>query len=115
MSETQVTTGPYTKFLKHFPGSIRARKLNILTLKDVEKIAYPLELEPVAKTPYFQKVDSTSHSEFHQKIQREQFSLLDQLKSPMVLMMMLPMVCLFLLPKLMDMQVSFSVCEYTEF
>lgn len=39
-----------------FLGSIRARKLNILTLKDVEKIPYPLELEPVAKTPYFAKV-----------------------------------------------------------
>lgn len=71
-------------------GSIRARKLNILTLKDVEKIPYPLELEPVAKTPYFAK--------------REQFSIFDQLKNPMVLFMMLPMVLLFLLPKIMDMQ-----------
>jgi len=71
-------------------GSVRARKLNILTLKDVEKIPYPLELEPVAKTPYFAK--------------REQFSIFDQLKNPMVLFMMLPMVLLFLLPKIMDMQ-----------
>ena len=43
-------------------GSIRARKLNILTLKDVEKIPYPLELEPVAKTPYFAKVISIQAS-----------------------------------------------------
>ena len=37
-------------------GAVRARKLNILTLKDKELVSYPLELEPIAKTPYFQKV-----------------------------------------------------------
>merc|ERR1711868_48915 len=71
-------------------GKIRARKLNILTLKDVDIITYPLELDPIGITPYFQK--------------REQFSVLDTLKSPMVLFMLLPMVVLFLLPKLLDMQ-----------
>jgi len=71
-------------------GKIRARKLNILTLKDVDLVDYPLQLMPLGATPYFQK--------------REQFSIFDTLKSPMVLFMLLPMVILFLLPKLMDMQ-----------
>jgi len=71
-------------------GKIRARKLNILTLKDVDLLPYPLEISPVHPTPYFQK--------------REQFSIFDTLKSPMVLFMVLPMVVVFLLPKLLDMQ-----------
>ena len=58
MSVTKVRFKNFTfeLFSILFLGSIRARKLNILTLKDVEKIPYPLELEPVAKTPYFAKV-----------------------------------------------------------
>ena len=59
MSEIKVRAILRVAALKsiQFLGSIRARKLNILTLKDVEKIPYPLELEPVAKTPYFAKVN----------------------------------------------------------
>lgn len=45
-----------TKLTLFIIGAVRARKLNILTLKDKELVPYPLELEPVAKTPYFQKV-----------------------------------------------------------
>jgi len=71
-------------------GSVRARKLNILSLKEKELLPYPLELEPIAKTPYFQK--------------RETFSIFDQLKNPMVLFMVLPMLLVFMLPKLMDLQ-----------
>lgn len=37
-------------------GAIRARKLNVLSLKDQETISYPLELAPVGKMPYFEKV-----------------------------------------------------------
>ena len=39
-----------------FLGKIRARKLNILTLKDVDLVDYPLQLMPLGATPYFQKV-----------------------------------------------------------
>ena len=42
-------------------GAVRARKLNILTLKDKELVPYPLELEPIAKTPYFQKVKRSNY------------------------------------------------------
>ena len=37
-------------------GAIRARKLNVLSLKDQETVSYPLELAPVGKMPYFEKV-----------------------------------------------------------
>ena len=39
-------------------GAIRARKLNILSLKDQEQVNYPLDLAPVGKMPYFEKVCS---------------------------------------------------------
>ncbi|CAG5095807.1 Oidioi.mRNA.OKI2018_I69.XSR.g14346.t1.cds [Oikopleura dioica] len=70
-------------------GKIRYRRLNILTLKEVDPINI-MDLQPIEQTQWFQK--------------REQFNVLDTLKSPMVLIMILPMVVLFLLPKLMDMQ-----------
>jgi len=87
-------------------------------LKDVEKIPYPLELEPVAKTPYFAKVkflQCKQKSSTDYFFQREQFSIFDQLKNPMVLFMMLPMVLLFLLPKIMDMQVCLQLNESKSF
>lgn len=52
-------------------GSIRARKLNNLKPSAVSLQKYPLDLKPLALMKYFQV--------------REKFSVLDMLKSPMVM------------------------------
>uniref|UniRef100_H2ZH01 Endoplasmic reticulum membrane protein complex subunit 7 n=1 Tax=Ciona savignyi TaxID=51511 RepID=H2ZH01_CIOSA len=69
-------------------GKVRARKLNNLKPSSVTLVKYPLDLKPLGLMKYFQ--------------QREKFSILDMLKNPMVLMMVLPMLMLVVLPKLMN-------------
>lgn len=69
-------------------GNLRARKVNHLKPSQVALVKYPLELKPAAFAQYFQA--------------REKFSILDMLKSPMVLMMVLPLVILLILPKMMN-------------
>jgi len=49
---------------------------------------YPLQFQPYGMTKYFQT--------------REQFSVIDMLKSPMVLLTVLPMLILLVLPKMMN-------------
>lgn len=69
-------------------GNVRARELNRLKPSAVSTLNYPLTLKPHAMTKYFQT--------------REQFSILDMLKSPMVLLTVLPMLILLVLPKMMN-------------
>ncbi|XP_039249680.1 endoplasmic reticulum membrane protein complex subunit 7-like [Styela clava] len=69
-------------------GNLRARKVNHLKPSQVTLVKYPLEMKPATFAQYFQV--------------REKFSILDLLKSPMVLMMVLPLVMLVILPKMMN-------------
>jgi hypothetical protein len=69
-------------------GKVRARRLNLLQPSDVTILRYPLSFESKGYPNYFQK--------------REQFRVLDILMSPMVIMMVLPLILIVLLPKLIN-------------
>jgi hypothetical protein len=69
-------------------GKIRSRRLNLLQPSDVTLLRYPLNFESKGYPNYFFK--------------REQFRILDLLMSPMVLMMVVPLVLVLLLPKLVN-------------
>lgn len=69
-------------------GNKRARKLNNIQPNAVSHLTYPLRFKPKGQMNYFQK--------------REEFRIIDILKSPMVIMMVLPIVFLVLIPKLIN-------------
>ena len=69
-------------------GKIRARKVNYLQPSQVSHLPYPLKLSPTGPYRYFQA--------------REQWRITDVLLSPMVLMMVLPLVIIVILPKMMS-------------
>lgn len=67
-------------------GKIRSRKLNLIQPNDVKMLQYPLVFESRGMPNYFMK--------------REQFRVFDILLSPMVLMMIVPLLLVLVLPKL---------------
>ncbi|CAF0949528.1 unnamed protein product [Brachionus calyciflorus] len=69
-------------------GKIRTRRLNLIQPSDITILRYPLNFESKGYPNYFFK--------------REQFRIMDILLSPMVLMMALPLVIMFVLPKLVS-------------
>jgi len=69
-------------------GKIRARKVNNLQPSAVTHMVYPLRLTLIGPYRYFQT--------------REQWRITDILFSPMVLMMVLPLVLIVILPKMMS-------------
>jgi hypothetical protein len=69
-------------------GKIRARKVNHLQPSLVTHMVYPLRLTPIGQYRYFQI--------------REQWRVTDVLFSPMVLMMVLPLILIVILPKMMS-------------
>lgn len=71
-------------------GNMRARQLNNLRPSAVVIHKYPLEFKAIGQPRYFQK--------------REQFNVLDMMKNPMVLMMVLPILILAVLPKMVNSQ-----------
>lgn len=69
-------------------GKFRARKVSHIQPSQVIQLPYPLKLKALTTFRYFQ--------------QREQWKITDFLFSPMVLMMVLPLILLVLLPKIMS-------------
>ena len=69
-------------------GKIRARRLNLVQPSDVSMLRYPLAFDSKGYPSYFFK--------------REQFRVLDILMSPMVLMMVVPLLLVVVLPKLVN-------------
>ncbi len=69
-------------------GKIRTRRLNLLQPADVTLLRYPLNFESKGYPNYFFK--------------REAFRVLDLLMSPMVLMMIVPLILVLILPKLVN-------------
>ncbi|GLH02762.1 hypothetical protein R5R35_012896 [Gryllus longicercus] len=69
-------------------GKFRARKVNYIQTSQVIQVSYPLKLKPLARLRYFQV--------------REQWRITDFLFSPMVLMMVLPLLLIMILPKMMN-------------
>jgi len=69
-------------------GKMRARRLNLLEPGDVQTLRYPVSFESKGLPAYFFK--------------REQFRVLDILMSPMVLMMVVPLLLVLVLPKLVN-------------
>jgi len=69
-------------------GKIRTRRLNLLVPSDVTMLRYPLNFESKGYPNYFFK--------------REQFRVFDLLMSPMVLMMVVPLLLVLVLPKLIN-------------
>jgi hypothetical protein len=69
-------------------GKVRARRLNLIQPSDIQTLRYPLNFESKGLPNYFHK--------------REQFRILDILLSPMVLMMIVPMLLVVALPKLVS-------------
>ena len=69
-------------------GKIRSRRLNLLQPSDITLQRYPLNFESKGYPNYFFK--------------REQFRILDLLMSPMVLMMIVPLLLVLVLPKLVN-------------
>jgi hypothetical protein len=69
-------------------GKIRARRLNFIQSSDITLMRYPLNFESKGYPNYFFK--------------REQFRVMDVLMSPMVLMMVVPLILVVLLPKLIN-------------
>lgn len=69
-------------------GKLRARKVNYIQPALVTHIPYPLKLNPTGAYRYF--------------IPREQWRITDVLLSPMVLMMVLPLILIVILPKMMS-------------
>ncbi|XP_072170777.1 endoplasmic reticulum membrane protein complex subunit 7-like [Diadema setosum] len=71
-------------------GKIRARKVNNVDSKSVIQVTYPLRVRTKGPAGYFQK--------------REEFRVVDVLKNPMVIMMVLPVLFIVVLPKLVNTQ-----------
>jgi hypothetical protein len=69
-------------------GKFRARKVNHIQPSQVIQLPYPLKLKALTTFRYFQ--------------QREQWKITDILFSPMILMMILPLLLLVLLPRIMN-------------
>ncbi|KAG5669153.1 hypothetical protein PVAND_017048 [Polypedilum vanderplanki] len=69
-------------------GKFRARKVNYIQPSQVIQLPYPLKLKALTTFRFFQ--------------QREQWKITDFIFSPMVLMMILPLILLVLLPKIMN-------------
>jgi hypothetical protein len=69
-------------------GKIRTRRLNLIQPSDVTMLRYPLSFESKGYPNYFFK--------------REQFRVMDILLSPMVLMMVVPLLLVVVLPKLVN-------------
>jgi len=69
-------------------GKFRARKVNNVQPSAVSQVTYPLKFKSGPPFRYFQ--------------QREQWRLTDFLFSPMVMMMFLPLILIFILPKMMS-------------
>jgi hypothetical protein len=69
-------------------GKIRSRRLNLIQPNDIQVLKYPLNFESRGYPNYFLK--------------REQFRILDILMSPMVLMMVVPLLLVVVLPKLVN-------------
>ncbi|CAL8080768.1 unnamed protein product [Orchesella dallaii] len=69
-------------------GKLRARKVNYIQPALVTHLPYPLKLNPLGSYRYF--------------IPREQWRIADVLMSPMVLMMVLPLILIVILPKMMS-------------
>ncbi len=69
-------------------GKVRTRRLNLLQPADVTLLRYPLNFDSKGYPNYFFK--------------REAFRVLDLLMSPMVLMMVVPLILVLILPKLVN-------------
>lgn len=69
-------------------GKVRTRRLNLIQPSDVTMLRYPLNFESKGYPNYFLK--------------REQFRLMDILMSPMILMMVVPLLLVVVLPKLVN-------------
>ncbi|XP_069702303.1 ER membrane protein complex subunit 7 homolog [Periplaneta americana] len=69
-------------------GKYRARKVNYIQTSQVLQVPYPLKMKPLSRFRYFQV--------------REQWRVTDFLFSPMVLMMVLPLLLIMILPKMMN-------------
>ncbi|CAG0924289.1 unnamed protein product [Notodromas monacha] len=69
-------------------GKFRARKVNLIQPSQLVQVPYPLKLKPLGASRYFQA--------------REQWRIQDLIYSPMVLMMVLPLIFIVVLPKLMS-------------
>lgn len=69
-------------------GKVRTRRLNLIQPSDVTMLRYPLNFESKGYPNYFYK--------------REQFRVMDILMSPMVLMMVVPLLLVVVLPKLVN-------------
>lgn len=69
-------------------GKLRARKVNYIQTSTVDPVSYPLAMTPLHRLRYFQI--------------REQWRATDFLYSPMVLMMVLPLLIIMILPKVMN-------------
>lgn len=71
-------------------GKIRARKVNNLQPSSVQTLDYPLQFRPKSLRNYF--------------MPRETWRIMDLLFNPMVIMMVVPLVIIWLLPKMMNNQ-----------
>ncbi|CAD6207342.1 GSCOCG00010179001-RA-CDS [Cotesia congregata] len=69
-------------------GKFRARKVNLIQTSQVIQVPYPLKMRAVTPFRYFQV--------------REQWRVADFLFSPMVLMMILPLLLIMVIPKVMN-------------
>ena len=69
-------------------GKIRSRRLNLIQPNEIQVLKYPLNFESRGYPNYFLK--------------REQFRILDILMSPMVLMMVVPLLLVVVMPKLIN-------------
>jgi len=69
-------------------GKMRARRVNNIVPSEVTQLPYPLKLRPLGLYQYFLK--------------REQWRITDILFSPMVMMMVLPVILIVVLPKMMS-------------
>ena len=69
-------------------GKVRTRRLNLIQPSEVTMLRYPLSFESKGYPNYFFK--------------REQFRVMDILMSPMVLMMVVPLLLVVVLPKLVN-------------
>ncbi|KAH8244692.1 hypothetical protein KR032_010387, partial [Drosophila birchii] len=65
-------------------GKIRARKVSYTQPSMIQQMPYPLRLQPLSRRNYFYF--------------REQWRLIDILLSPLVLSMLVPMLCMLILP-----------------
>ncbi|XP_073846512.1 ER membrane protein complex subunit 7 [Musca autumnalis] len=69
-------------------GKFRARKVNYVQPSQIVQVPYPLKLKALTRFKYFQT--------------REQWKITDFLFSPMVLMMVVPLLLMWVLPKMIN-------------